>query len=227
MLAFQRPRLVHVHGYKATILAGAAALVRRIPVVATYHNVASRAAEQSRSLSWYIALETLVLQRLRAIAAVSTQIADELIARRVPHRCLRVIPNGIAKPVTGGGRTTGDQVKSYWPCILSLSRLAPEKNIHLVLEAVAVLHTEFPRLGLIIGGDGPLLDELRARAASLGIEDSVCFLGFVEDVRPLYEACDAFVLASTTSRGAHRGARGYGAGDSNRRLSSRGHPSDA
>ena len=68
----------------------------------------------------------------------------------------------------------------------------------MVSEAVAVLHTEFPRLGLIIGGDGPLLDELRARAASLGIEDSVRFLGFVEDVRPLYEACDAFVLASQT-----------------------------
>jgi glycosyltransferase involved in cell wall biosynthesis len=198
MLAFHRPRLVHVHGYKATILAGVAALVRGIPVVATYHNVASRAAEHSRSLSWYLALETLVLKRLHAIAAVSTQIADEVTARRVPDRRIRVISNGIAKPVTGSAHLAGGPVKSFGPCILSLSRLAPEKNIHLVLDAVAALRTEFPRLGLFIGGDGPLLDDLRAQASSLGIEDSVRFLGFVEDVRPLYQACDAFVLASQT-----------------------------
>jgi len=39
---------------------------------------------------------------------------------------------------------------------------------------------------------------LRVHAASLGIQDCVRFLGFVQDVRPLYEACDAFVLASQT-----------------------------
>jgi glycosyltransferase involved in cell wall biosynthesis len=66
------------------------------------------------------------------------------------------------------------------------------------LDAVAALHAESPHIGLIVGGDGPLLNELRVRAASLGIQDSVRFLGFVQDVRPLYEACDAFVLASQT-----------------------------
>jgi glycosyltransferase involved in cell wall biosynthesis len=199
MMAFHRPRLVHVHGYKATILAGAAALVRGIPGVATYHNSATRAAEHSRNLSWYFALETLVLKRLRGIAAVSTQIADELKARRVPDRRIRVIANGIAKPVAGSSeRPISDQVKPFRPSILSLSRLVPEKNIHLVLDAVAALNTEFPHLGLIIGGDGPLLSDLRARASSLGIEDSIQWLGFVEDVWPLYEACDAFVLASQT-----------------------------
>jgi glycosyltransferase involved in cell wall biosynthesis len=198
-MTFHRPRLVHVHGYKATILAGAAALARGVPGVATYHNVAAKAAEHSRNLSWYYALETPVLRRLRGVAAVSTQIADELKARRVPDRRIRVIFNGIAKPVAGPrGRPVSDQVKPFSPCILSLSRLSPEKNIHLVLDSVAALHAEFPHIGLIVGGDGPLLNDLRVRASSLGIQDSVRFLGFVQDVRPLYEACDAFVLASQT-----------------------------
>ncbi len=194
-MAFHRPRLVHVHGYKATVLAGAAALARGLPGVATYHQVAARAVEHSRTLSWYFALETPVLRRLRGVAAVSTQIADELKARRVPDRRIRVISNGIAKPAAG---PRGRPISAFRPCILSLNRLSPEKNVHLVLDSVAALQSEFPHIGLIVGGDGPLLNDLRVHAASLGIQDCVRFLGFVQDVRPLYEACDAFVLASQT-----------------------------
>lgn len=194
-----RPRLVHAHGYKAIILAGAAALARGVPGVATYHNVAARAAEYSKNLSWYFVLETRILRRLRGVVAVSGQIADELKSRRVRERRIRIILNGIAKPVSSlSGRPLSDHVKPFRICILSISRLSQEKNIHLVLDSVAALRAEFPDIGLIVGGDGPLLSELRARTASLGIQDCVRFLGFVQDVRPLYEACDAFVLASQT-----------------------------
>ncbi|HUX88510.1 MAG TPA: glycosyltransferase family 4 protein [Chloroflexota bacterium] len=198
-IATHRPRMVHVHGYKATILAGAASLARRVPTVATYHGVAAKAGETSRSLSWYLALETPILRRFRRVAAVSEQIANELMERRVARDRIRVIFNGIATPATGAtGRLRSDRAKPFSPCILSISRLAPEKNIHLTIDAVAALHTEFPDIGLIVAGDGSLLDELRVRASSLGLQDSIRFLGFVQDVRPLYESCDAFVLASQT-----------------------------
>ena len=198
-IASQPPRLVHVHGYKATILAGAAALGCGVPTVATYHHVAAKASERSRSLSWYAALETPILRRCRGVAAVSAQIAEELKARRVPDRRIRVIFNGIATPeAASNGRSGADQAKPFRPCILSLSRLAPEKNIHLVIDAIAALLPEFPHIGLIVAGDGPLLNELTLHASSLGIERSIRFVGFAEDVRPLYDRCDAFVLASQT-----------------------------
>ena len=198
-IASNRPRLVHVHGYKATILAGAASLALGVPAVATGHGVAAKAGEQSRSLSWYLALETPILRRLRAVAAVSEQISKELEARRIPTGRIRVISNGIATPVGAfGGRIRSDQAQPFRPCILSLSRLSPEKNVHLVIDAIAALHAEFSHIGLIVAGDGPLLDELRARASSVGMQDSIRFVGFVHNVRPLYESCDAFVLASQT-----------------------------
>jgi glycosyltransferase involved in cell wall biosynthesis len=196
VLTLHRPRLVHAHGYKAIILAGAAALARGVPGVATYHNVAARAAEQYRGLSLYFALETPILRRFRGVAAVSTQIADELKARRISDSRIRVIFNGIAKPGPRGDAIS--EHNPFDPCILSLSRLSSEKNVHLILDSVAALRAEFPRIGVLIGGDGPLLNDLKVRAASLGIQDSVRFLGFVQDVRPLYEASDVFVLASQT-----------------------------
>ncbi len=198
-IAAQTPRIVHVHGYKATILAGAAALAQGIPAVATYHSVAANAGERSRSLSWYQTVETRILRRFRGVAAVSDQIATELAARRVAGGRIRVIFNGIRTPAAGsGGGPVSVPARPFRPCVLSLSRLVPGKNIHVVIDAVAALRAEFPEIGLIVAGDGPLLNELSARAASLRMQDSIRFVGFVRDVGPLFESCDAFVLASQT-----------------------------
>ena len=194
-----RPRLVHVHGYKASILAGAAALAHRIPVVATYHSVAAEAGQRSRALSRYHAVENFVLRRADGVAAVSEQIAAELQARGVARERIRVIPNGIASP--GLGKSTGSKpttTEEFRPCILSLSRLVPEKNLHVVIAAIAELKVEFPQIGLILAGDGPLLEQLKRQATDLHLEDSVTFVGFVPNVQPLLSRADVFVLASQT-----------------------------
>ncbi len=194
-----RPRLVHVHGYKASILAGAAAFAHRIPVVATYHSVAAKAGERSRRLSRYHAVETHVLMHVRAAAAVSEQIAAELVTRGVSRERIRVIPNGIASPSLGGPtESKPGAVEEFRPCILSVSRLAPEKNLHLVIAAIAELRLEFPDIGLVVAGDGPLLEQLKQQRKDLNLEEAVRFSGFVADVRPLLTSADVFVLASQT-----------------------------
>ncbi len=193
------PRIVHVHGYKATILAGAVSVAQRLPTVATYHGVAAKAGEHSKSLARYLALESPVLRRFSGTAAVSDQIAKELTSRRVLSGRIRVIANGIRIPTpTTASRAAPDIAQAFSPCVLSLSRLAPEKNVHLVIDAVAALRTDFPNIGLVVAGHGDLRNDLQARAASLGIEHAVRFVGFVRDVRPLYEQSDVFVLASQT-----------------------------
>ena len=199
MVGKMRPRLVHVHGYKASILAGMAALVHRIPTVATYHSVAAKAGERSRTLSRYQAVETLVLRRMCGVAAVSAQIAAELVTRGVPRERIRVVPNGIASPDLGkAAESTSMGTEEFRPCILSLSRLAPEKNLHLVIAAIAELRAEFPGIGLIVAGDGPLLDRLKQQTEDLHLEAATRFLGFVPDVQTLLARADVFVLASQT-----------------------------
>ena len=193
------PRLVHVHGYKATILAGAAAVARRVPTVATYHGVAAKAGEHSRALARYLAIEPPVMRRFRGVAAVSEQIADELKSRGLAEQRVRVIANGIVPPVRReDGVPSSNGHPAFEPCILSLSRLAPEKNVHLVIDAVAELRAEFPNIGLLVAGHGDLRADLEARAASRQLGESVRFIGFVKDVQPLYARSDVLVLASQT-----------------------------
>ena len=66
-----------------------------------------------------------------------------------------------------------------------------------LLSALALLAGEFPRLITIIAGDGPLEQELRARAAALGIAGCVRWLGKRADVSNLLGIMDIFVLSST------------------------------
>lgn len=86
--------------------------------------------------------------------------------------------------------------------VLFVGRLAPNKRHDLLLEAFAeYLHFADSPACLILAGapvSRAFLETLRARAAALGIERQVDFLGPVSDpvLRGLYRAADLFLCAS-------------------------------
>ncbi|MBI5765113.1 MAG: glycosyltransferase family 4 protein [Planctomycetes bacterium] len=73
-------------------------------------------------------------------------------------------------------------------------RLAPEKNVELLLRAVAA--TTLPTIRLLLAGDGPQRAALESLAHTLGIADRVRFLGALDDVRPVLHAADVFAFPS-------------------------------
>ena len=78
-----------------------------------------------------------------------------------------------------------------------VGRLVPAKGVHILLKAAARL--TFPyRIRLV--GTGPAEPELRAQAASLGIQDRVAFMGqAASDAMPArYRAMHVCVLPSLT-----------------------------
>ena len=81
--------------------------------------------------------------------------------------------------------------------LLFVSRLAREKNVELLVDAL--MHTR-PGAKLVIAGDGPQRPTLEEQTARLGLTDRVSFLGAVERDRlpELYASADAFVFASLT-----------------------------
>jgi glycosyltransferase involved in cell wall biosynthesis len=81
---------------------------------------------------------------------------------------------------------------------LHVGRLAPEKNIGVLLDAFARVRDQNPSrpVRLLIAGDGPAATSLRAQASP-----AVTFLGAVDrhtQLPALYASCDAFLYASTT-----------------------------
>ncbi|HET7813501.1 MAG TPA: glycosyltransferase, partial [Candidatus Baltobacteraceae bacterium] len=81
--------------------------------------------------------------------------------------------------------------------LVTVSRLAKEKNIDLLLHALA----RSPRdLRLVVAGEGPHEEELRGLASDLRIADRVVFAGAIgRDALPdLYAGAEAFVFGSVT-----------------------------
>ena len=82
-----------------------------------------------------------------------------------------------------------------------VGRLSPEKNIRVLIEAVADLinSKRLKKTFLIIIGEGPEKTKLRELAEELGIKRHVLFTGFFKkDISDIIHGIDVFVLPSLT-----------------------------
>lgn len=85
--------------------------------------------------------------------------------------------------------------------LLTVSRLAIEKNIGFLLEVARVLSREFDDFVFVIAGEGPDAPRLMRMTHSLGIGRHVRFLGNLDRDSALldcYRAADVFMFASST-----------------------------
>lgn len=183
--------VLHLHGYKAAILGGLLARLKRLPAVATYHAEAFRHAQ----VATYVRLEAPVLRRLDQVVAVSEPIASELRARGVAPARIRVIANGIEDPNTGVDTSTREPNDRR---LLVVGRLVDGKNVDLLIDVVSRLHSTDDEVSLVVAGDGPRRDALAERARTCGVSSSVQFLGFTPHLRDTYARGGIFVLPSRT-----------------------------
>jgi glycosyltransferase involved in cell wall biosynthesis len=82
------------------------------------------------------------------------------------------------------------------PRLALIGRLIPIKGHEVLLDALVRVRREVPEVTLEMAGDGPLEAELRARAARLGLADSVSFLGRVAPPSPVFERAEIVVVPS-------------------------------
>ena len=84
--------------------------------------------------------------------------------------------------------------------LITVGRLAPEKNLNTLLQAAAIAMEHHPDLRLVMVGDGPSRKELKKLAIELGIAERVDFHGKVQfdDIPALLKGADLFGFASVT-----------------------------
>lgn len=86
------------------------------------------------------------------------------------------------------------------PFILSVGRLIERKGFDRLIDAFAEVAPDFPTCRLVVAGDGPQADALRAQAKSLGIDGRVDFRGGISDAEltNLYRSCTLFAMPNRT-----------------------------
>jgi glycosyltransferase involved in cell wall biosynthesis len=204
----KRLALIHVHSLFVTGWAGLRYARRYgIPIVYTYHT-------QLEAYAHYVPFEPkatrfAAMQLTRtfcnlvdAVVVPTPAVASHLRELGVEAR-IEVVPSGIDVERFASGRR--DEllrrrlgVSPDGRLVLFVSRLAREKNVSVLLRAVADAND--PSLTLVIAGDGPERAELERLAIELGVGDRVVFLGVVtrDELPDLYASADAFVFPSTT-----------------------------
>src|SRR5512139_1047449 len=114
-----------------------------------------------------------------------------------------VIPTGLDIAPFKEADGAGLRAEWNWPddkLIISVGRLAEEKNWGTLLQAFALALKEQPNLRLVLVGDGPQAQALRQLTEELGITERVLFTGRVsfEQVPAYLKAADLFAFASVT-----------------------------
>jgi glycosyltransferase involved in cell wall biosynthesis len=134
------------------------------------------------------------------VTAVSQPVADTYRdARIAPAERLLVMPNGVDLQACAPDAVIRQCLRTslgledsdfLW---LAAGRLAPVKDYPTLLNAFALLPQS---ARLIIAGEGPDNDELRALVACLDLQSRVRFLGFQHHLLHWMKAADALVLSS-------------------------------
>lgn len=90
-------------------------------------------------------------------------------------------------------------IRANQPTLLYAGRIAPEKNIVLLLEMLVALRADFPDILLLLAGDGPSRETLERAARQRALMDHVRFLGYLDRETALldaYAGADLLVFAS-------------------------------
>jgi glycosyltransferase involved in cell wall biosynthesis len=143
------------------------------------------------------------MQKCQHIVIPSESIKEILIRDYGLEDRFTVIPTGTdLKPFLRADGKTVRQSKGWQDdkVLISIGRLAREKNWETLLRAAAQVYTQHPTLRLVLIGDGPDKQTLELLAAELGIAERVTFTGEVPfDEIPAYlKAADMFGFASVT-----------------------------
>ncbi len=194
ILRRHRPEIVHSHMVHANLLARAARMLVRVPVVVcTAHSMIEGACWRE----WAYRLT----DRFATLTTTISQAAVERYVRvgAVPEKRLRLLPNGVdvqhfhPDQNSRTAKRAELRLESHFAW-LAVGRLVPAKNYALLLRAFASARN--PNARLIIAGDGLLRPQLEYLARQLDISTQVHFLGARNDVMELMNAADAYVMSS-------------------------------
>jgi glycogen(starch) synthase len=200
--------LIHNHDW----LSGFAAIALKndfgLPLVSTIHatemgrNGGHLYGEMQRSIhaaEWWLTFESW-----RIIACSYYMSREVQTTFGVPPEKVDVIPNGVDP--RRFDELHGIDLSSFrlgfarpdQPIVYYVGRIVPEKGLQILVDAAPLVLSEWPEVKFVIAGGGEFGNDLRAKAAALGVTDSILFTGRIPDeVRDsLFKVADCAVFPS-------------------------------
>jgi len=196
--------IVHSHGAKANMFSLVARRKAGIPTVTTVHSDYRLDYMHSFPKRMTIGLiNTIALRFMRNHIAVSENFREMLIDRKFNPLGIYVLYNGMDFSVPTAQYSRQNLIEKYRLDIADddiivgiAARLYPVKNIETIVRTAHLVKGKNPKVKFLIGGDGEDRKQLEALTSSLGLEDTVYFLGWLDDPNELMSSIDISVLTS-------------------------------
>lgn len=192
LMSAWRPDAVLCHsGHDADVCAVAARLIRKRPRLVrmrTYQHGVPHAWTYNRLFD-----RTLVAsEEMRGRLLANPRIRGERIALLRPGIAFADLEARSREPLDPGL----EQKLAHFPArrIVHAAMLREEKGHLIMLEVLARLRAT--DLCYVIAGEGELLDTIKSKTKSLGLENHVCFAGLVRNLPALYVRSELVVMPS-------------------------------
>lgn len=198
----RRIQIAHLQGFGSLAFGRLAARTLGIPVVAHIH--ADHTAE-TRGYPRFVQF----VDRLLAPLTTKTIAVSDAVARfaksyqgfqdsqiEVWHNSVDLSRHTPASPEEREATRASLGIPSDAPVVITVARLESVKGVDLLVEAWPTVLRAVPSARLLLAGDGPQREALKARLSEEGAIDSVQFLGHRHDVPDLLHAADVLALPS-------------------------------
>lgn len=189
--------ILHAHEFMMTVYGSLAGRIRSVPMIGTIHGKLyyPDKARRVRMLKMAVSL----CSRMIAVSEELRRFLTELFGSESDK--LTTLYNGIdlEKYSSGESKAISREALSIpidVPIVGTVSSLFRVKGLSFLLESVTQLATRYPGFLLLITGVGDQEEILKSQAESLGISESVRFLGFRDDVPRILNAMDVYVCSS-------------------------------
>ena len=202
-----RPHIVHTHLRSSNIVGNLCARLCGIPVVTTLHNTFPELglahARRDWAESWAMRLGAATVVAVGPAVAETHQPRLGAGPRR---KTIEVLPNPVEQPADG----LGPDERKARACatlglagspgagalVLTVGRVTPAKGLDDAVEVISQLLVTVPAVRLVVVGDGPYLEALRALVVERGLEKRVLLVGRSAQVREYMAAADVYLSMS-------------------------------
>lgn len=196
-----RIQILHSHLFYASLFASPVGWISRVPLIVETPHLRELWRHGWIKGSFFI--DRLIGRLVNVYIAVSEANGVYLRdTKKLPIHKIRVIQNGCDLDRFNPSRQAKVDLKLGLgfekddPMLLVPARLEPQKGHSVLLAALPRVLREFPRLGVVLAGEGVLRKQLEEQVRSLALEQSVQFIGQQKNLEDWLALCDFTVLPS-------------------------------
>jgi glycosyltransferase involved in cell wall biosynthesis len=167
-----------------------------VPYVVTSHG------SDLMGLKGFYSMKDSALKNSKRITVVSNELKKEVLKiNPTLNDKIAVIPMGVDPKIFNPKKRELKLKKKHGitgPFLLFVGRLAHEKGIDILIEAMPKVIEGNPQTKLLVVGEGTLGDSIKKRVKELGIEKSIIFTGWIDNknLPKYYATADVFICPS-------------------------------